>query len=246
VSPAARDDPVVERLTDGLVRLSEAEQFRRVADAGVPMAPTIAAGSEEAAVRAADQLGYPVVVKGSVSGVLHKSDHGLIALDLRSPEAVRVAAQRLLAVIAGRGGELLVQHQVERGVELIVGARQVPGFGTLVAVGPGGTLAEVMHEVSVRLGPVDEATALAMLHETAAGKLLAGLRGGPPADITSATRAIARISQVAHDAGRSIGTVEVNPLIVLAAGRGSVGVDLVLEPIAPIGMTGQSNSASAR
>jgi hypothetical protein len=135
----------------------------------------------------------------------------------------------MLGVVGGRGGGLVVQSMVGPGVELIVGTRHDPLFGTVVVVGPGGVFVELMRDVAVRLGPVDEATATEMLGETLAGRLLAGARGAPPGDVPAAARAIARISQIAHAAGDRIKALEVNPLIVLPAGRGAVCVDIVVE-----------------
>jgi succinyl-CoA synthetase beta subunit len=197
---------------------------------GVPFAPAATARSVDEAVARAEEIGFPVVLKGAASGLVHKTDAGLVAVGLPDGQAVREAAGRFLLSLSSRpDGHLVVQQMAERGVELIVGTRIDPSFGTVVVVGPGGIFVELTRDVAVRLGPVDEATAGEMLDETVAGKLLAGVRGAPIADRAAAAAAIARISQIAHGARSSIRALEVNPLIVLPEGRGAVAVDIVIE-----------------
>jgi len=113
------------------------------------------------------------------------------------------------------------------GVELIVGIRNDPKLGSFVIVGPGGVLVEIANQASVRRGPVDEDGARAMLHETAAARLLAGVRGKGPFDAAGAARAIAALSRFGAARRDALATLEINPLIV---GRQSVlGVDILAE-----------------
>ncbi len=114
------------------------------------------------------------------------------------------------------------------GVELIVGVMNREGFGSFVLVGLGGVLVDVSRKVSVRLGPVDAATARAMLQETEAATLLGGVRGRPRCDIDAAARAIAAFSRAAAAHSEFYAAMEINPLIVGL--HGAVGVDLLIEP----------------
>ena len=212
----------------------EIERFALLEEAGVAMAAARVVDSAGAAVAAAAELGGPVALKGSAPGLLHKSEHGLVAVDLRGEAALRrafaVLRERLARIAGGRGrGRILVQRMAGEGVELILGARHAPGFGTVIAVGPGGTLVELLGGASIRLAPVGRAAALAMLEESAAGRLLRGMRGRGPFDRDAAAAAVAAFSRFAHGAGEALRAVEVNPLIVLEAGRGVVGVDAVFE-----------------
>jgi acetate---CoA ligase (ADP-forming) len=97
-------------------------------------------------------------------------------------------------------------------------------------VGLGGTLVEVMKETSLRIGPVDAASAAEMLEETKAATLIAGTRGKGPFDKDAAIRAIVALSRFAHATSESIASIEINPLIVRKIGQGALGVDLLLEP----------------
>ena len=212
----------------------ETERVALLGEAGVPMAATRAVDSADAAVAVAAELEGPVALKGSAPGLLHKTEHGLVEIGLRGEVALRGAfaalRERLARIPGGRDeGRMLVQRMAGEGVELILGARHVPGFGTVIAVGPGGTLVELLRGASIRLAPVGRATALAMLEESAAGRLLRGVRGRGPFDRDAAAAAIVAFSRFAQGVGDALRAVEINPLIVLEAGRGVVGVDVVFE-----------------
>ena len=115
------------------------------------------------------------------------------------------------------------------GIELILGARNDDHFGTVIAVGLGGTLVEVMRRASVCLGPVDLTTARTMLTETPAARILTGTRGAGPFDIDDAARAVSAFSTFASTTNGVLAALEINPLIVLEAGHGAVGVDAIFE-----------------
>lgn len=191
---------------------------------------TLAAGVEEAAV-AARALGFPVVLKGLVAGVAHKTEAGLVRVGVRSEAEARAAAADIAERARATAGALLgilVQEQVAPVAEILVGARVDPDFGPVVVAGAGGVLVELYRDVAVRLAPVSEAQALEMLAETRAGALLSGFRGRPPGDAPAAARAIAALSRLAADLRDEIAEVEVNPLAVLEAGRGVSALDCLI------------------
>ncbi len=125
--------------------------------------------------------------------------------------------------------QVVMQPQAKPGVEIIVGVRNHPGFGSLLVVGLGGTFVELLKETSVRLGPVDERTARAMLDEIRAGAMLRGFRGSGPFDIDAAASAIAAVSRFGAATVDRLAALEINPLIVHVAGQGAVGVDALFE-----------------
>jgi acyl-CoA synthetase (NDP forming) len=214
---------------------SEPACFQALRNEGVPMVASERASSSDEAVAAAERLGYPVAMKGVAPHLPHKTDLGLVRLKLSNAADVRAAFDSLSAVLAkhakpGSPGEIVVQKMAEEGVELILGIRNQKGFGSFVIVGPGGVLVEIANQASVRLGPVDEAEAREMLFETAAGKLLGGVRGKPSCDIDAAARAIAAFSRIGAAQIDRLSALEINPLIV--GPRGAAGVDILLEPFA--------------
>jgi acyl-CoA synthetase (NDP forming) len=168
----------------------------------------------EEAVAAADELVYPVVVKTAAAGV-HKTETGGVALDLRDPEAVRDAVTRI-------GPPVLVQPFLRGGAEILVGAFQDRVFGPLVALGPGGTMAELIGDAGFRLAPLTDADADELVTSGKAGRLLGGFRGTPPADRRAVADVLLRIACLADDLPE-VAELDLNP--VIADPSGCVVVD---------------------
>src|SRR5215207_2937943 len=188
------------------------------------------ASTIDEAVAVAEAIGFPIVLKCLVEGIVHKTEAGLVAVGITSVDAVVASARRMLgrAEAGGRVLGLLLQEQIRPVAELFVGARIDRDFGPVVAVGAGGILVELYRDVAVRLAPLDEAGALEALGSTRAAKLLDGFRGSPQGDARAAARAISAVSRFAADFASSISEVEVNPLAVLAEGHGCKALDCAL------------------
>jgi acyl-CoA synthetase (NDP forming) len=170
----------------------------------LPVVPERTAGSVDEAVAAAAELGYPAVLKTAEAGA-HKTEVGGVALDLGDEAAVREAAERI-------GAPFIVQPHVRGGVELLVGAVQDPVFGPLVALGPGGTLAELIGAVGFRLAPLTDADADELVQGDKVSKLLAGFRGAPASDVRSVTDLLLRIGRLADDLP-AVAELDLNPVI---------------------------------
>jgi acetate---CoA ligase (ADP-forming) len=177
----------------------------------------------EAAVAAAERIGYPVVVKADAVGLTHKTEAGGVVSDVGDAASVRAAC----AVVRARTGaaRFVVQERVGPGVELLLGARRDEVFGPVVLLGTGGVLTEVLRDVSVRLAPLAESEAEAMLGEGARPRLLAGPRGLPAVDARALVGAIQAIAALIAAEPR-IAEIDVNPLI--AAGADVVAVDALV------------------
>lgn len=160
-------------------------------------------------------------------------EHGLVALGLADAKAITMAfddiSVKLHHATRSPRAAVVMQSQAKSGIELIVGVRNHPGFGSLLVVGLGGIFVELLRETSERLGPVDEDTARAMLDETKAGQVLRGFRGQGSFDIAAAAAAIAAISRFGAATIDSLAALEINPLIVHSSGQGATGVDLLIE-----------------
>jgi acyl-CoA synthetase (NDP forming) len=203
--------------------LDDAAALSLLADYGLRVSATRPADSAETAVAAAEELGYPVVLK--TAGVAHKSDVFGVLTGLADPAAVRAG----YADVAGRlGPGVLVQHQEAAGVEVALGLVRDPLVGALVVVAAGGTLVELVGSRAVALPPVGRARAGAMLAEVVVGPLLDGVRGGPPADRDAVVDAVLGVSQLAVELGDRIEALDVNPLI--ATPHGAVAVDAMVVP----------------
>ena len=186
---------------------------------GIPVArPVPAAGADEA-VRVAAGLGYPVVLKLDSPDITHKSDVGGVALDLESADEVRAAYERIVAGARrarpeARVAGVTVQRMVlaRDGLELIVGARQDPVFGTVMLAGMGGVTAEVLRDRSLGLPPLNERLARRMLESLRAWPLLQGYRGRPGVNLDRLIEALMRVSYLVADYPE-IKELDVNPLL---------------------------------
>jgi acetyltransferase len=217
--------------------LSQTDRFELLSGAGVRMVQAIAVKSADAAVEAAERIGYPVVLKGTSPRIAHKTEQGLIRVQLGTGDEVRKAFNELalkLQQIVGLTpfSEVVVQPFCDEGIELFLGIRNDPVFGSITLVGLGGTFVEIFDQVSLRIGPVEEKTARDMLNETRASRLLTGFRGRGPFDIEAASTAVVALSRFGHAMRRSYAAIEINPLFVLPAGKGAVGVDVWIESAA--------------
>jgi acetyl coenzyme A synthetase (ADP forming)-like protein len=182
-------------------------QTRRLLEAyGVPLVPERVAATKEAAVEAARELGFPVVLKTAAPGA-HKTEQGGIALDLADEAAVLEAAERI-------GAPFLVQPFVRGGAELLAGALQDPVFGPLVAFGAGGVLAELIGEAQFRLAPLTDHDAGELVHSGKAGRLVAGFRGTPPADADALVDLLLRLSLLAEELPEVV-ELDLNPVLAL-------------------------------
>jgi acetyl coenzyme A synthetase (ADP forming)-like protein len=204
---------------DALARASdtwlEPAELRALLDAyGISTVSERQAATTDAAVAAAAELGFPVVVKTAVPGA-HKTESGGVALDLQTEEDVRAAVQAI-------GLPVLVQRFVRGGTELLAGVVQDPVFGPLVAFGPGGVLAELIGDAGLRLAPLAAAEAKELVLEGKAGRLVRGFRGAPPADADSLTDLLVRLSRLADDFPELV-ELDLNP--VLAGPDGYCAVD---------------------
>ena len=204
----------------------DAQQTRRLLEAyGLPVVPERLADTADAAVEAARDLGYPVVLKTAAAGA-HKTEEGGVILDLGDDEAVRAAAEKI-------GGPLLVQPFVRGGAELLAGAVQDPVFGPLVAFGPGGVLAELIGEAQFRLAPLTDFDAEELVRFGKAGRLVAGFRGTPPADEAALVDLLLRLSLLAEELPEVV-ELDLNPVLALANGCLAVDARIrIAEPVPP-------------
>ena len=171
---------------------------------------------------------YPVAVKVLSREIAHKSDVGGVELGVRDASGLIGAIRRIRERVAqrqpgARVERVLVQPMMAGLAEALVGYRVDPDVGPVVMLAAGGLLTEIYRDRSLRLAPVDAATAREMIAEVRALKVLAGYRGRPAGDVEALTRALVALSELARNP--AIAEAEINPLIVRAAGEGVVAVD---------------------
>ncbi len=204
--------------------LDEFEAKQLLARFGVPTVAEARVPDVEAAVQAASALGYPVALKGCAAAFTHKTELGLVALDLVDEASLRRAATRLLPSVSGRG-DLLVQRMVRGQRELLAGFSRDPQFGPVVSFGLGGVFAEALDDVALRLAPLDAVDAHAMLGEIRARALLGPLRGMPAVDVQALVRILLGLSRLAVECPEIV-AVDINPLVI--EGSQPVAVDALV------------------
>lgn len=175
----------------------------------------------------ADTIGYPLVAKAIAPGLTHKSDVGGVIMGIKSAaEAVAAAAtlrDRIMALCVRFDGVLL-QREIEGGIEMMVGVTTDPTFGPLLVCGLGGTMVEVLRDVAFRLHPVTDVDATEMVAALRSSRLLDGYRGMPPGDRGALISLITRVSAIV-EAVPEMSESDLNPVKVLAPGKGAIVVD---------------------
>jgi acyl-CoA synthetase (NDP forming) len=201
------------------------DAVRPVLDAyGITFVKERVALDADEAVTLATELGYPVVVKTAEAGA-HKTESGRIALDLRTEEQIRSAAERI-------EGPLLVQQYVSSRTELLAGVLQDPVFGPLVAFGPGGVFAELIGQAEFRIAPLTDVDALDLVASGKAGILVTGFRGAPPSDADGLADLVLRLAQLADDFPE-IAELDLNPVLGLPSGYVAVDARIKLRQPEP-------------
>lgn len=210
--------------------LSELDARALIASLGIPTARGQMAATPDEAAELAARIGYPVALKGSAEGLVHKSDVGAVRLNLRDASAVRAAFDDIRAAVsaAGYGPDAfrgcLVQEMAEGDAELILGIHHDEQFGAIFAIGIGGALVELVQDIRLLPLPLSRSDALHALRSLRLLPLLQGYRGRAPADLDRIADVALRLAALADRLGPKLREVEINPLIV--RGRDVVAVDV--------------------
>jgi acetyltransferase len=217
--------------------LDEHTSKKLLACYGIPSCREKLTSSEEEAVLAAQELGYPVVLKVCSAEIPHKSELGLVKVSLSNSEEVRRAYQNLMMTLKQKAPQaklqgILVQEMITEGVEMALGVIQDSRFGPVILCGLGGIFIEILKDISWRMAPVNPPQARSMLQELQGYPLLTGVRGKPPADLEALIDTIVRLSQLAMELSEEVKEIDLNPLMVLSQGKGVKTVDalMILRP----------------
>lgn len=205
------------------VALSETDSKRVLACYGIPIPHEILAYDPEQAGLAAGRIGGQVAIKIVSPDITHKTEAGGVKLGLSKPENVREAARNILASVCryapqARIDGISVQQMAPSGIEIVLGVKNDRQFGPLIAAGLGGIMVELLGDTAVRLAPLSDQAAHAMLASLKGHALLTGFRGKPGVDIDALIDTICRLSELAYDLRDVIDQVDVNPVIASAGG----------------------------
>jgi acyl-CoA synthetase (NDP forming) len=238
VSAVRCSDPSAEQAARKIIAgkspgaaLSETDSKRVLACYGIETPKEILARDAEGAAMAVSQIAGPTAIKIVSPDILHKTEAGGVRLGVSTPEDARTAAEQILASCLryapkARIEGISVQQMVPAGIEIVLGVKNDLQFGPLVAAGLGGIMVELIADTAVRLAPVGEQTARAMLASLKGYPLLQGFRGKPGANVDRLVDTICRLSELAHDLQDVIDQIDVNP--VIASTTGVVAADALI------------------
>ncbi len=214
--------------SEGTFLAGTEEAFVRFKSWGVPVADFRLVHDMETILMAANEIGYPVVLKIATTKVLHKTEMKGVKIDIQDAHALKAVfkgmQEHFSSTFSGEGLKFLIQKMVPNGVEVIVGSKYDPEFGPVILLGLGGIFAEVLRDVAIRVAPVSEDQAMEMINQIKGSTLLKGFRGQPPADVEALLRILMTFSRILIDYPE-VYELEINPLLVLGKGQGCVVVD---------------------
>jgi acetyltransferase len=217
----------------GPTALNEVESKSLLRAYGIPLPQEFMVTTAAEALDAARRIGVPVVLKAVSATVPHKSDAGLVLLDLRDDAAVQAGFAQLTERCARLNAALdgiLVAHQVSGGTECVLGMSHDPEMGPVVMFGLGGIFVELFKDVSFAPAGLDRDQALAMVQATRAGRLIDGFRGSKPGDREALLEALVNLGRLALDLGDVIDAIDINPFLVCERGAFALDGLVVLRP----------------
>jgi succinyl-CoA synthetase beta subunit len=191
--------------------LGEADALSLLKDFGIPVAESVAATSADEAASAATGIGYPVALKTTAAGILHKSDQGGVVLGIDNEDELRNVYEAMSGKL---GNDVLVAAMAPNGIEMLLGIKRDPQFGPVVLLGFGGVLAETIGDIQFALPPFDAAHARRCVDRMKLRALLDGVRGEPPVAIDAFCEVAARFSEMAAALGDDVAEADVNPVVV--------------------------------
>jgi acetyl-CoA synthetase (ADP-forming) len=209
----------------GSKTLSEFESTKLLAGFGIPTAKGILAQNLEEVKKAAESIGYPVVLKACSPEVSHKTESGLVAVDLRNEADLELAFQKISGSSPAKGGGFLVQEMIKGERELVVGMIRDPQFGPCVMFGLGGIFTEILGDVTFRPAPLSEADAAEMIREIKGNKILDAVRGMTAVDADSLIQCLMAVGRIGMER-EEIQAIDINPLII--QGSKPVAVDALV------------------
>ena len=219
----------------GRMSVNEHDSKRLMARLGLRVTKEHLATDLASAKAAAEEIGYPVVLKAVSDTILHKSDQGLVIVGLSSPDRLaegwRLLEARLEALgTEGAGADIMVQEMVVDGIEVFAGVAYHEGFGHALAFGLGGVELELHRDFALRMLPLRQGEAEAMIGEIRGAARFEAFRGRPAYDTESLAACLYALSDLIASAGEAIREIDLNPIKVLPKGQGCAIVDALILP----------------
>jgi len=213
-------------LKEGRTTLTEYESKQVLASYNLPVTREELVSNPDDLLEAANQIGYPLVIKGCSAQIAHKTEMGLIRVDVRDAEEATAAFREISAAMNGAGdGAVLVQQMVKGPRELVVGLTRDAQFGPCVMFGLGGIFTEVLKDTVFRVAPLEKQDAFDMMQEIRASKILGAIRGMAAADKDMLAEMLITVGRIGIENDR-IQEIDINPVII--SGGKPVAVDALV------------------
>ena len=212
-------------LKEGRETLSEYESKIILASYQIPITREIMVEIRNDVIPAANEIGYPVVMKGCSPEITHKTEKGLIQTDIRNDSEALDAFNDIIASMNGIKGTILVQEMIKGKRELVIGLIRDPQFGPCVMFGLGGIFTEILKDVSFRLAPLEKRDTLEMMDEIKAHKILDSIRGMEPVDREILSEMLINVGRIGIENDK-IKEVDINPVII--SGSRPIAVDALI------------------
>ena len=221
-------DIIEKALAEGRTTLSEYESKILLKTYGIPVTKEILATDMDGLMEAAGKIGYPLVLKGTSTKIAHKTEKGLIKVDIRNKEEAREAFTEIMGAMDVDDGAVLVQEMVKGQRELVVGLTRDPQFGPCVMFGLGGIFTEILKDISFRVAPLEKRDALEMMQDIKGHKILEAVRGMEAADLDRLAEILIAVGNIGleHEA---IKEIDMNPVILSGSRPIVVDALVVLE-----------------
>lgn len=204
---------IEKALSENRTTLSEYESKKLLATYGIPISREALVQDRSGLPVALKQIGYPVVLKGCSPEISHKTEKGVIRLDIRNEEEALVAYDDIRSAMGPNGADVLVQEMVKGQRELMAGLTRDPQFGPCVMFGLGGVFTEILKDVSFRLAPLEERDAVDMMEEIKGHKILDAIRGMEQVNRGAVAKILIALGSIGLENER-IKEIDVNPLII--------------------------------
>ena len=219
-----RCEIIQSAVDSGLRVLSEYDSKKVLASIGISITKEFLVDCVDTAIQRANEIGFPIVMKGVGEKFAHKSELGLVRPDIKSQADVASNFEQLTLAMQGQG-RVLIQQMVTGKREFLAGALRDEQFGPVITFGLGGIFAEVFEDVSLRLAPLSTADAQEMIHEIQSHALLGEIRGMERVDTDSLAKDLCALSQLCID-NPDIVEIDINPLVV--EGNKAIAVDALI------------------
>lgn len=219
---------IIEKaLKKGQTVLSEYESKQVLAAYHIPVTREILVNDVKNIVNAAQEIGYPLVLKGCSPEMAHKTEKGLIRVDIRNENEARAAFGEIMADMGTNAG-VLVQEMVKGQRELVVGLTRDPQFGPCVMFGLGGIFTEILKDISFRIAPLEKRDALDMMQEINGHKILEAVRGMEAVDLDTLSDILIKVGLIGLE-NDGIKEIDINPVIISRSKPVAVDALVVLE-----------------